>query len=141
MKREVREEEHGDYPKRRKTAFATYLEGAKDAGMTVEDDNKPEDVDTIEKKDKKGKKEEEEGRVVREDVKGEGEEKNTVCQHCTENPCVWAVRCEDKRIFNETKHENLPVEDHPPNNICCKKVYRQMFLCINQEPSGVGVRM
>jgi hypothetical protein len=141
MKREVREEEHGDYPKRRKTAFATYLEGAKHTDMKGKDDNKPEAIDTIENQGEKRKKEEDKGQVVREDVKDGGGEEDTMCQHCAENPCVWAVRREDMRIFDESEHEHLPAEDRPPNNIRRKKVYRQMFLYINQGPSGKGVRM
>jgi hypothetical protein len=48
---------------------------------------------------------------------------------------------EDMRLFNVSEHGHLPDKDSPPNNIRRKKVYRQMFLFINQGPSGAGVRI
>jgi hypothetical protein len=64
-----------------------------------------------------------------------------VCQHCAEHLCVWENKKEDMTIFDKNEHHDLPAEDCPPNNIRRKKVYRQMFLFINQGPSGAGVRM
>jgi hypothetical protein len=143
MKRQAQEEEHGFYPKHRKTAFATYLEKKEDGATKVQDDNKPEATGSIETTGDTGGTGEK-ARVVREEVDGEEEEeeeKDPVCQHCTEYPCVWAKKHEDMRIFDLNEHYHLPVDNCPPNNIRCKKVYWQMFLYLNQGPSGAGVRM
>ena len=70
-----------------------------------------------------------------------GSKGDSICQHCTAYPCVWEEMEEDMRKFDSSKHEHLLVEGCPPNNIQRKKVYHQMFLYINQGPSGAGVRM
>ena len=69
----------------------------------------------------------------------ENEEKG--CEHCDETPCVWLAQKEDMERFDESEHGHLPEQDMPPNNIRRKKVYRQMFLYINEGPSGKGVRI
>jgi hypothetical protein len=63
------------------------------------------------------------------------------CYHCRQDPCVWLAQKETMRMFDENEHAQLPDEDRPPNNIRRKKVYRQMFLHINEGSAGVGVRI
>ena len=62
------------------------------------------------------------------------------CRQCIESPCVWQQKKEDMVLFDESEHGHFQAEDCPPNNIRRKKVYRQMFLYINQGPAGKGVR-
>jgi hypothetical protein len=63
------------------------------------------------------------------------------CDHCRQNPCVWEAQEETMPLFDKNKHAQLASEDLLPNNICHKKVYRQMFLHINEGTAGVGVRI
>jgi hypothetical protein len=63
------------------------------------------------------------------------------CYHCRDDPCVWLTQLDTMRMFDENEHAHLPAGDKPPNNIRRKKVYRQMFLHINQGTAGVGVRI
>jgi hypothetical protein len=53
--------------------------------------------------------------------------------------CGWLVKKEDIQLFDISEHSHLTDEDSPPNNILHKKVYRHMFLHINQGPSGAGI--
>jgi hypothetical protein len=64
MEQEVRDQEHRDYPKRRKTAFATYVNGEEDKENILKDDNKPVKPGTIDTTGE-GQGKEEEGHVVR----------------------------------------------------------------------------
>ena len=68
--------------------------------------------------------------------------KNDVaCKHCGGDVCVWFEKKGIMEAFDENEHGHLPDDDKPPNNIRRKKLYRQMFLFINQGPAGAGVRM
>jgi hypothetical protein len=69
------------------------------------------------------------------------EDAGTKFVHCCEQPCVGLAKKEDMRLFNVLEQGHLPDEDSPPNNMRRKKVYRQMFLHINQGPSGAGIRI
>ena len=98
---------------------------------------------------KKGKPKEEEpaaeervvaSEEVSEEVVPEEGEEDLSCQYCNEYPCVWEKKEGEMRLYDECEHGHFPVEDKPPNNIHCKKVYRQMFFFINEGPAGKGVR-
>jgi hypothetical protein len=56
---------------------------------------------------------------------------------CRESPRLWVAQRDEMIIFDEMEHALLLEEDLPPNNICRKKVYRQMMLHI-QEGGGPG---
>ncbi len=71
----------------------------------------------------------------------EEEEDTEVCEDCGETPCVWQAKEKDMELFDQNEHGHIHIHDRPPNNIRRKKVYRQMFLYINQGPSGAGERM
>jgi hypothetical protein len=79
--------------------------------------------------------------AIEDDAKIDAEIEDDVCKHCGEDPCVWLVSMENMRLYNESQHRSLPEEDKPPNNICRKKVYWQMFLSMNNGPIGRGVRV
>jgi hypothetical protein len=68
-------------------------------------------------------------------------EDDDVCKYCGEGPCVWLLSMENMKLYDESEHRSLPEEDKPPNNIRRKKVYRQMFLSMNDGPIGCGVRV
>jgi hypothetical protein len=45
------------------------------------------------------------------------------------------------RLLDISEHGHLLDKGSPPNNIHHKKVYHQMFLQINQGPSGAGIQI
>ena len=63
------------------------------------------------------------------------EEDNEECYHCQDQPGVWLARKHNMELYNMNEHDHLPDKDSPPNNICHKKVYRQMCLLLNDGPS------
>ena len=67
-------------------------------------------------------------------------ESDVACKHCGNDVCVWLENTGIMEAYDENEHGHLPDSDKPPNNIRRKKVYRQMFLLINQGPAGFGVR-
>jgi hypothetical protein len=69
------------------------------------------------------------------------EEETVECYHCRQTPCVWVAQEENMRLFDENEHAHMTSEDLPPNNIRRKKLYRQMFLLLNEGTAGVGVRI
>jgi hypothetical protein len=63
------------------------------------------------------------------------------CIQCCEQPCMWLAKKEDMQLFDISECGHVLDLKRPPKNICRKKVYWQMFLHINQEPSGAGIRI
>ena len=125
------EDQQDSNAKRNKTGSSAYLEDANnDANnerVKLEGETKQPAVASVDMVKKR-----EGGLVVRDGVVTWGREGDYICQHCTKYLCVWEEKEEDIRIFDSSKHKHLPAEDCPPNNIRRKKVYRQMFLYINQ---------
>ncbi len=142
MRRNVNKQEQPSPGKKRKTAFATYLEDVNNARKYGNDENKENNVATIETEKEKKKETGVGGLVVKEEGNvAEAGEDVLFCRQCIESPCVWKEKEEDMRLFDVSEHGHLQADDLPPNNIRRKKVYRQMFLYINQGPAGKGVRM
>jgi hypothetical protein len=132
MKRGIEKNEDGKYVKHRKTSLR-YLGKENDCV-----DYKENELTMNDSEMKDGTID---GTVESTDDKLVVEDEVSECAHCGEDPCVWLTKKEDMRIFDVLEHGHLPVEGSPPNNIRRKKVYRQMFLYINQGPSGAGVRI
>jgi hypothetical protein len=144
MKQHIEKEREGNFPKRRKTQMATYLDSHEDDDnkeVNEVNDNKPKAIGNTTETTEGGEKKEGTQLVVQEGLTEDGGETNPECEYCSEYPCVWEAKKEDMRIFDMCENGYLPVEDYPPNNIRHKKLYREMFLHINQGPSGSGVRM
>jgi hypothetical protein len=143
MRRNVDQQEEPSPGKKRKTAFATYLEDINNSRKSSDDENKENKVTTVVARKRK-KDETVVGELVvlkkEGDVAADGGD-TLFCRQCIESPCVWKEKEEDMRLFDVSEHGHLQADDLPPNNIRRKKVYRQMFLYINQGPAGKGVRM
>jgi hypothetical protein len=141
MRRDVDKQVQPLPGKKKKTAFATYLEDINNSRKYENDENKEKDVATIEAKKEKKKETGVGGLVVKKEgnVAEEGGEV-LFCRQCIESPCVWKKKEEDMRLFDVSEHGHFQAEDLPPNNIRRKIVYWQMFLYINQGPTGKGVR-
>jgi hypothetical protein len=95
---------------------------------------------TAVKKKKQASDDDSSGEVAAE-TKTEMDNKYDGCDKCSQSPCVWLAKKEEMAVFDNCEHGHLLPEDCPPNNVRRKKVYRQMFLSINEGPSGAGVRI
>ena len=143
MRRNVDKQKTPSPSKKMKTAFATYMNDVNNSRKFGDDENKDNGAGNVNtNKEKKGKTGVEELVVVKKErnVAEGGGEDDMFCRQCIESPCVWRQKKEDMRLFDASEHGHLQAEDLPPNNIRRKKVYRQMFLHINEGPTGRGVR-
>ena len=130
-KREMEKQANEGKAKRRKTNFLTHLD-------FWEKEDEKETINNMELKPDEAVS----GYAISTVAKAPAvEEASEECYHCREEPCVWVAQKEAMKRFDASEHAHLPVGDLPPNNIRRKKVYRQMFLHINQGPAGVGVRI
>jgi hypothetical protein len=140
--RGIHKQDDGSY-KRRKTVTNLHDAGGDKANMEAMNGNglndEPFKNGSVYQIKREIKREEDNGK---ENAVNEEVVKNDVaCKHCGGDVCVWFEKKGIMEAFDENEHGHLPDDDKPPNNIRRKKLYRQMFLFINQGPAGAGVRM
>ena len=61
------------------------------------------------------------------------------CAYCNDNPCVWVTNAGDMKVFDESEHNLVTVDDVPVASLHRKAIYRQMALTIAGGPTGKGV--